>query len=156
MLFLQCRVVRGPEAEDAVEIEKKGSDSHRVAYPAWRHRPRGEGFAAMASGTLPASAQCRPASGTVLARQHAMHHDDEIAEVIITLLQSRAEHATICPSEVARALQPVHWRPLMPQIRAVAATLAGAGQVELRQRGKVIPPFSRIRGALRIALGRRA
>lgn len=89
-------------------------------------------------------------------REHAMHNDDEIAEVMFTLLQSRAEHATICPSEVARALEPVHWRPLMPQIRAVAKTLAGAGRVELRQRGKVIAPFSVIRGPLRIALARRA
>jgi hypothetical protein len=90
------------------------------------------------------------------SRRHAMHHDDEIAETIFTLLQSRGEHATICPSEVARFLEPVHWRPLMPQIRAVAATLAGAGRVELRQRGKVMAPFSKIRGPLRIARGRRA
>lgn len=85
-----------------------------------------------------------------------MHTDDEIAEVMFTLLRSRAEHATICPSEVARALEPVHWRPLMPRIRAVAKTLAGAGRVELRQRGKVISPFSTIRGPLRIALVQRA
>lgn len=89
-------------------------------------------------------------------REYAMHHDDEIAQVIFVLLQSRAEHATICPSEVARVLEPVHWRPLMPQIRAVAAALAGAGRVELRQRGKVIAPFSKIRGPLRIALRRPA
>lgn len=85
-----------------------------------------------------------------------MHHDDKIAEVIFTLLQARAEHATICPSEVARALEPVHWRPLMPRIRAVANTLAGAGRVELRQRGRVIAPSGEIRGPLRIARGRRA
>lgn len=85
-----------------------------------------------------------------------MHTDDEIAEVMFTLLRSRAEHATICPSEVARALEPVHWRPLMPRIRAAAKTLAGAGRVELRQRGKVIAPFSTIRGPLRIALVQRA
>lgn len=85
-----------------------------------------------------------------------MHHDDEIAEVMFTLLHSRAGHATICPSEVARALEPVHWRPLMPQIRAVATTLAGAGRVELRQRGKAVAPSGPIRGPLRIALGRSA
>jgi hypothetical protein len=89
-------------------------------------------------------------------QEHAMPNDDEIAGVMFTLLQSRAEHATICPSEVARVLEPVHWRPLMPQIRALAEALARAGRVELRQRGKVIAPFSRIRGPLRIALSRRA
>jgi len=82
-----------------------------------------------------------------------MHDDDEITEAIFTLLRSRSEHATICPSEVARALEAVHWRPLMPRIRAVAATLAGAGRVELRQRGRAIAPFSEIRGPLRIARG---
>jgi hypothetical protein len=85
-----------------------------------------------------------------------MRRDDRIADTMIALLRSRAERATVCPSEVARALEPVDWRPLMPRIRAVAATLAAAGEVELRQRGTVIAPFSEIRGPLRIALGHRA
>ena len=40
----------------------------------------------------------------------------------------------------------------MAQVRDVAMTLAAAGEVELRQRGSVIAPFSEIRGPLRIAL----
>ena len=75
---------------------------------------------------------------------------------MLTLLQSRAAGATICPSEVARALEPVHWRPLMPRVRDVAMTLAAAGEVELRQRGRVVRPFSEIRGPVRIGFAARA
>ncbi len=71
---------------------------------------------------------------------------------MLNLLRSRADGATICPSEVARALEPVCWRPLMPRVRDVAMTLAAAGEVELRQRGRVVKPFSEIRGPVRIAL----
>ena len=85
-----------------------------------------------------------------------MRYDDRIADTMLALLQSRAEHATLCPSEVARALEPVNWRPLMPRVRTVAATLAAAGMVELRQKGLAIVPFSEIRGPLRIALARPA
>ena len=81
-----------------------------------------------------------------------MCDDGRIAETLLTLLRSRAACATVCPSEVARALAPTDWRPLMPQVRAVAATLAAVGEVELRQRGQAIVPFSEVRGPLRIAL----
>lgn len=85
-----------------------------------------------------------------------MRTADAIARTMLALLQSRADGATICPSEVARALEPVHWRPLMPRVRDVAMTLAAAGEVELRQRGVVVAPFSEIRGALRIAFAAHA
>ena len=84
-----------------------------------------------------------------------MCHDDRMAETLLTLLRSRAEGATVCPSEVARAIAPADWRPLMPRVRAVAAMLAAAGEVELRQRGQVIDPCSEVRGPLRISLARR-
>jgi hypothetical protein len=43
--------------------------------------------------------------------------------------------ATFCPSEVARAVAPAHWRPLMPAVRAVAAGLIADGALEATQRG---------------------
>lgn len=82
-----------------------------------------------------------------------MSLDDRIATTILDLLAARAAGATICPSEVARVLAPSRWRPLMPRVRDVAATMAAAGEVELRQRGEVVSPFERVRGPLRIALG---
>lgn len=82
--------------------------------------------------------------------------DQRIAEVVLALLQARAPDATICPSEVARALAPDAWRPLMPQVREVARALAAAGEVELRQRGQMIAPFAEIRGPMRIGRAGRA
>lgn len=79
-----------------------------------------------------------------------MSDDDAIAHAIFTLLDARAAQATICPSEVARALAPDAWRPLMPRVRAVAMTLAAAGRLEVRQRGRVIPADVEPRGPLRL------
>lgn len=82
-----------------------------------------------------------------------MSLDERIAATILALLAQRAEGATICPSEAARAIAPSGWRPLMPRVRDVAATMAAAGEVELRQRGAAVSPFEPVRGPLRIALG---
>ncbi len=46
--------------------------------------------------------------------------EQDIRHVIEGLLESRLPSATICPSEAARALAPQAWRPLMPEVRAVA------------------------------------
>lgn len=50
----------------------------------------------------------------------------DIEREIFNLLAARREGATICPSEVARALvtQAGPWRELMPQVRQVAQNLA--------------------------------
>jgi hypothetical protein len=56
-----------------------------------------------------------------------------IADAILALLASRAPSASICPSDVARALfsaEPA-WRAAMPAIRAVAAELAAEGRVRI-------------------------
>ncbi|MEF7613051.1 DUF3253 domain-containing protein [Aquincola sp. MAHUQ-54] len=49
-----------------------------------------------------------------------------IEDKIFELLAARQAGATICPSEVARALVPEGgpWRELMPQVRQVAQRLA--------------------------------
>ena len=83
-----------------------------------------------------------------------MSSAERVAESILALLRARREGATICPSEVARALEPSRWRALMPRVREVAATMAAAGEVELRQRGRALSPFDEVRGPLRIALTR--
>ena len=51
---------------------------------------------------------------------------------------SRRAPRTVCPSEVARALSPDNWRPLMPRIREVAARLAEDGEIVATQRGVVV------------------
>ena len=67
---------------------------------------------------------------------------------ILALLDERASGATICPSEVARALSD-DWRPLMDEVRAAAAGLVTEGKVEVTQGGSVVALAS-ARGPIRL------
>jgi hypothetical protein len=69
------------------------------------------------------------------------------------LLDARSYPKTICPSEVARALSAVElresgadcdgtggdWRLLMPEIRELAFRMRDEGNLEILQRGFIIP-----------------
>ncbi|KLJ00625.1 DUF3253 domain-containing protein [Luteimonas sp. FCS-9] len=75
---------------------------------------------------------------------------------ILALLATRTAEASICPSEVARALRPGgDWRALMPAVRNVAATLAHAGTLEITQRGAVVDPDAPPPGPVRLRRGPR-
>ena len=81
--------------------------------------------------------------------------DDRIVAALDALLDARAADATVCPSEVARALVPAGaegWRDLMPQVRKVAARLARDGRLRVTRRGAVVDAES---GGGPIRLGRR-
>lgn len=80
--------------------------------------------------------------------------DSRIVSAIFELLHSRAADATICPSEVARTVQPDNWRPLMPEVRNVAARLAAENRIDVRQRGAVIELTAETRGPVRLSLRR--
>lgn len=83
-------------------------------------------------------------------------NDAAIAAMIHDLLTRRAADATLCPSEVARALWPDSgWRESMPAVRAVAIALAGRDVLELRRSGAALPPEDLGRGPIRIARGPR-
>jgi len=99
--------------------------------------------------------------------------DRALEAAILELLAGRAAGATICPSEVARAIDPAvdptvaravdptvagavdpeegddAWRALMEPARRAARRLVAAGEVELTQRGRVVDP-STFRGPVRI------
>ncbi len=77
--------------------------------------------------------------------------DRRLEQSILSLLDDRAGGATICPSEVARALGGEDWRDLMEPARAAARRLTAAGRVEITQGGKVVDP-STARGPIRIRL----
>ncbi|MEU0008802.1 DUF3253 domain-containing protein [Streptomyces sp. NPDC006314] len=78
--------------------------------------------------------------------------DRGLEDAILELLGKRAPGASVCPSDVARA---VHrqagegWRELMEPVRRAAARLAARGQVEITQHGAPVDP-ARARGPLRI------
>jgi uncharacterized protein DUF3253 len=72
-----------------------------------------------------------------------------LERAIGVLLDARADGATICPSEAARAVHPEAWRDLMPQARAAAGRLADRGEVEVTQRGAVVD-VATARGPVRV------
>ncbi len=63
--------------------------------------------------------------------------DDRIEAMLWSLLDRRAVTATICPSEVARALHRDEdaWRDAMPHVRRVAARLARARLLRVTRGG---------------------
>jgi hypothetical protein len=85
-----------------------------------------------------------------------LRSDDAIVQAIQRVLGRRAPGASACPSEVARSLSADQWRPLMPAVRRVAATLALQGALVITQRGVVVDPQQvldgNVRGPLRLRL----
>lgn len=65
------------------------------------------------------------------------------------LLARTGSGKTICPSEVARAVAPDDWRPLMEATRAAARRLVAAGEAEVTQGGHVVDPPT-AKGPIRI------
>jgi hypothetical protein len=75
---------------------------------------------------------------------------ERIEAAIHALLARRGAGKTICPSEVARAVDPQHWRSQMERVRSVAAELAERGALRVMQRGRKIDP-RRARGPIRLS-----
>ena len=64
--------------------------------------------------------------------------DERIEAVLLDLLARRAPDATLCPSDVARALRSdeADWRTLMPRVRAVAGRLVERGLLRVTRGGR--------------------
>ena len=75
--------------------------------------------------------------------------DRALEQAVLSLLDARAEGATICPSEAARAVGAQDWRDLMEPARAAARRLVAAGAVEITQKGQVVDPLG-AKGPIRI------
>jgi Protein of unknown function (DUF3253) len=64
-----------------------------------------------------------------------------------TLLAKREHPKTLCPSEIARALSNSElenagvstWRELMPNLRTLCFQMRDQGEIEILQRGEVVP-----------------
>ncbi|UNK42383.1 DUF3253 domain-containing protein [Luteimonas sp. S4-F44] len=79
-----------------------------------------------------------------------------LRERMLALLSERAADASICPSEVARALRPGgDWRVLMSGIREVAAALARDGVVLVTQHGAIVDADAPPPGPVRVRRGPR-
>lgn len=75
--------------------------------------------------------------------------DDGLEDAIRRALDARARDSSICPSDVARAVAPDDWRPLMEPVRRAARRLVAAGEAEITQGGHVVDP-STAKGPIRI------
>ena len=75
-----------------------------------------------------------------------------IDQAILTLATQRGPGKTACPSEVARALAPEDWRPLMEPIRQRARALATEGRIYITQAGTPVDPGEPFRGPIRLKI----
>lgn len=76
--------------------------------------------------------------------------DQALETAIRDLLAQRAETATICPSDAARAVGTADtWRDLMEPARQAAARLVAAGEVVITQGGEVVD-LATVKGPIRI------
>ncbi len=74
-----------------------------------------------------------------------------IADEILRQVTARGPGKSICPSEVARALDPEGWRTLLGPVRQAAAALAREGRIAILRKGKPVAP-AEMRGVIRLAL----
>jgi hypothetical protein len=75
--------------------------------------------------------------------------DLRLEETIATLLSKRAQDATICPSDAARAIGGEEWRDLMEPSRRAARRMVARGELEITQGGSVVDP-STAKGPIRL------
>jgi hypothetical protein len=73
--------------------------------------------------------------------------NDRIRSTILDLALRRGRAKSICPSEIAKALSE-DWRPLMPEVRAVAAVMP---EIVATQVGVEVDPLT-ARGPIRLQL----
>ncbi|MBV9495924.1 MAG: DUF3253 domain-containing protein [Acidobacteria bacterium] len=69
-------------------------------------------------------------------------------EALLAMLDERT--SSVCPSEVARRMEPDGWRAHMEAVRDAARRLAHRGLVTITQRGKPLDPDEECRGPIRI------
>lgn len=75
-----------------------------------------------------------------------------IREAILAQAAARGAGKSICPSEVARAIDPEQWRSLMARVRREATALAREGRIDILRKGKPVDPEGEIRGVIRLRI----
>ena len=82
-----------------------------------------------------------------------MASENDIRELILSLVATRGTGKTICPSEVARALEKedARWQALMPRVRRHAVSLAREGEIAIFRKGKPVDPDD-FKGVYRLGL----
>lgn len=86
---------------------------------------------------------------TVSANFSTTDLSQSIETLILELLKARSIGASVCPSEVARALHPEQWRTSMNEVRAVAARMALKGKLRITQSDTQLDPERVLQGLVR-------
>lgn len=76
---------------------------------------------------------------------------DPIETAIFEKLSTREPGKSICPSEVAKDLQPEQWQRMMPKVRTVALGLMRQGRLTITKKGKAVDPET-FKGVIRLRL----
>ena len=83
-------------------------------------------------------------------RKHGLTQVDlQLQDSLEALLDSRADTASVCPSEAAKAVGGTDWEELMEPARMAARRLVAAGVAQITQGGQVIDP-SHVKGPIRV------
>jgi hypothetical protein len=77
---------------------------------------------------------------------------ERVCAGMLDLLASRRPETSICPSDVARAIDPEAWRRRLDDVRAVARHLARRGVIVMQQRRLPLDPDAPLRGPIRLRL----
>ncbi len=89
------------------------------------------------------SRQCR--------RERRQDREVELETEILSLLRDRPAGRSICPSEVARRIEPANWQHRMESVRRAARRLVARDEIDILQAGRIVEP-DRVRGAIRFRL----
>lgn len=73
---------------------------------------------------------------------------ERIEAEIVRQAGACAPGRSVCPTDIARALQP-DWHAVLGQVRRAAVELARAGRIEILRKGKPVPPEG-VKGVIRL------
>lgn len=79
-----------------------------------------------------------------------MNDSRKLETEILRLTTARGPEKSICPSEVARAMQP-DWQSLLTAVRRAAIRLSQEGRIDILRKGKPVPP-EEVRGVIRLRI----
>ncbi|MBR0643867.1 DUF3253 domain-containing protein [Plastoroseomonas hellenica] len=77
--------------------------------------------------------------------------DSAIEAEILARVTAAGPGSSISPSDVAQALAPLDWRPLLGPVRRLALKLQAEDRIAILRKGKAVPA-AEVRGVIRLAL----
>ena len=76
---------------------------------------------------------------------------ERIGAEILRQTEARGPAGSVSPEDIARALEPENWRPLLAAVRQAAIRLLRDGRIEVLRKGKPVAEAD-IRGVIRLRI----